>query len=640
MDRYSFATFVVDDLNREAYEKCREIARAGNGASPVLLLGETGSGKTHLLYAIANRQRAVSANTALVYMAPGRVPNAARALVSDPAPIDMAEHAILLVDDLEGFEHDAELLEAIVQIFAQNDHAIVFAASVNPGRLAWLPGNTREAAQKAVTTPMERRIGTVEAESAAKREREALEAVVAEQARNLDELRARDKAPLAETHKEEIEHLRAENELLKISSREVESLRDKLRRLEAGGEAASTLKSPAPEDAHTHAEARAMLEQAETLLARIDQSRQDFAAAQRDQEQQLSEIERLESVFSKTPPEGQAALESDREAELAELRAEMQRIQDDADERIQAVLESIEPILGPIPYTSSGEDGEDPFERLRQAVVRLDGERTDRQERIGELEQELEMRQKQVDETTALIEDFQAQTEMAAQEKATLETALEEAREAYVRVEAEWTTDRSRNERAHEDLLARIAVSEDQARKDSERIHVLRQNAAVLSEGLARRCERIEEERRDLYRMLDLIHGGAEGDSSPSPESVAQLAEAGALIRAYEKRPKSEASGDAAPDTDVAEGAAEPAVKSEEPISKEEQPTQQVDAETDETPETSAHEVDEMDETSGSPIKPDRSIYRPDFGAGFRPAAAAREEDDTGDEYTSRNQTA
>jgi len=52
-----------------------------------------------------------------------------------------------------------------------------------------------------------------------------------------------------------------------------------------------------------------------------------------------------------------------------------------------------------------------------------------------------------------------------------------------------------------------------------------------------------------------------------------------------------------------------------------------------EAPEEAAAETD-------APTKPDRAIYRPDFGAGFRTASGAGEEDDAGEEYNSRNQTA
>ena len=51
----------MDGSNREAYQVCRDIAELRPVTpQPVVLFGESGSGKTHLLYAIVNEVQKAS----------------------------------------------------------------------------------------------------------------------------------------------------------------------------------------------------------------------------------------------------------------------------------------------------------------------------------------------------------------------------------------------------------------------------------------------------------------------------------------------------------------------------------------------------------------------------------------------------
>jgi len=53
MPRYTFDSFVVNDASREAFDAAMAVAHNPPAAhNPLVLFGPTGSGKTHLLYAI------------------------------------------------------------------------------------------------------------------------------------------------------------------------------------------------------------------------------------------------------------------------------------------------------------------------------------------------------------------------------------------------------------------------------------------------------------------------------------------------------------------------------------------------------------------------------------------------------------
>ncbi|NOY65649.1 MAG: ATP-binding protein [Nitrospirae bacterium] len=66
---YTFESFVVSRSNRFAYEVARSISSApGGNHNPVLIYGEEGTGKTHLLHAIGNEIALQSPEVKVCYM--------------------------------------------------------------------------------------------------------------------------------------------------------------------------------------------------------------------------------------------------------------------------------------------------------------------------------------------------------------------------------------------------------------------------------------------------------------------------------------------------------------------------------------------------------------------------------------------
>lgn len=139
----SFETFELTPGNREAFDVCRRVASLEEmGPSLVLLLGPEGSGKSHLLWSIAKQVRLSTIPVGLALVTPGDFPDKVKSLVEDPRPLQ-GRRAMLLVDNLEGFEGDARRLEAVIEAFLSHQHPVIVASNVQPNRLQKLSGPLR-----------------------------------------------------------------------------------------------------------------------------------------------------------------------------------------------------------------------------------------------------------------------------------------------------------------------------------------------------------------------------------------------------------------------------------------------------------------------------------------------------------------
>jgi len=149
MKRFSFSTFQADEFNREALDACRAIAELQPlSPMPVLLLGDQGCGKTHLLYSIVNYVRAASETTGLACVTARQFPEKVRQIIKDPAPVEKARSAILLVDQLESFTDRIEELDALVRIFLDHGHYVLLTSNVHPARLKSLSNGFRSLLEK------------------------------------------------------------------------------------------------------------------------------------------------------------------------------------------------------------------------------------------------------------------------------------------------------------------------------------------------------------------------------------------------------------------------------------------------------------------------------------------------------------
>jgi len=155
MERYNFGTYQVNDENRSAYTHCHAVANLTSVApNPILLLGEPGCGKTHLLYSVVNRVRSQFSDVGIAYINSEEFPETVRDLILDPSPLRQTAEAVLLVDDLDSFTGEGEILEAVIRLFMNEEHFIIVASNVHPKRLKQLPDTLRSLISQSTICPI------------------------------------------------------------------------------------------------------------------------------------------------------------------------------------------------------------------------------------------------------------------------------------------------------------------------------------------------------------------------------------------------------------------------------------------------------------------------------------------------------
>lgn len=351
MERYGFATYLVDEHNQEAFSLCHDIANLKSEVrQPITIIGDTGTGKTHLLYSIIGHVRATTDTTGLAYVNADEFPQAVRDLVTHPQPVEGASSAILLVDQLERFSVDLDALESVIRLFLEHGHDVVCASRVHLSRLR-LPGglahlldnghrvtiapqdsptrielleNTIRAEHDEVITRLENELAELRtfltSASETHGEDEDDEPLLLSLRKELELTRtelnvlyakntqgsetASISSPIPSDVLEELEELRAEHALNAVASKEATGLRNQIERLESERDELRRQLEAAPaiaegsEDA-IHAEARKLVERAEQLVTEMQTNREEFTQSQELHTKQLEEIRELERIFQK-----------------------------------------------------------------------------------------------------------------------------------------------------------------------------------------------------------------------------------------------------------------------------------------------------------------------------------------------------
>lgn len=437
----TFGSFLVDAGNRRAHELCHAVAlEQPLSPLPIVLVGEPGNGKTHLLFSIANTLRASAGHASILFVSPNTWGEEVERIIADPAPIDMARYAVLLVDDLHAFTQKYELLAKLFEVFLENDHPVVVATDAHPDRLTALPLKLRRrirGGQTVTVAPVEARRSLAAIEERLREEQQDTIARVEQRLREMDAegpeaAVARRQARAAELDqarreaaeaRAELEHARAELALVKVSARESAQARARVQELEQ--RLLERAKHSAPEEViqapikrkldearfdaqKAREEARGMLQRAQHLVEVLQQSRVTFEDAQRERERQRGEIEKLNAVFSgekiaepsiaEAAP-AEAAPETSANEENAALQDEIHRLQESL-VRARSERDTIKSHLARI--REELDETRRDLERTRAETLK---ERTEREEHVREVQEAL------------VTKDSEAETLRAAQKE-------------------------------------------------------------------------------------------------------------------------------------------------------------------------------------------------------------------------------
>ena len=451
MSELTFSSFLVNDGNRRAHELCLAISR-GDPVSPlpITLAGERGSGKTHLLRAVAQRLRASVGHAAIVLVTQQTRTEEIDRIVKDPRPIDMARYAVLLVDDLHALQCDLERLARIVQIFLENDHPVVFASESHPDRLTKLPlallrtvrsgqtvfvdGGEAKSALEVIEASIreEQREAVAKLEQKIREMEDAGPEALADDARRRVETADQLQRDLTEA-REEIEHLKGENALLGASAKEAAELRKKLDAIERERVAHASRPAADPDEQtvelkrkldearfdaqKAREEARGMLERAQGLVEALHKSREDYESARRERDRHREEILKFRSLAGEDIEEsGDAASPEDAPAEpesvetVAELAAPNPEL-DGLREEVHRLQESLVRARAERDNSKSHlahvrEDLDAAVADLERAREEAAAEKDGYASRIAELEAALVARQDEIDRLQTLQDAF------------------------------------------------------------------------------------------------------------------------------------------------------------------------------------------------------------------------------------------
>ena len=102
---FTFDTFVVGESNKMAYAAARAVADGVGHYNPLFIYGDSGLGKTHLIYAIAHEIRTKTPNAKIVYIKGDQFTNELIAAIQNGKNIEFRskyrEADLFLIDDVQ-----------------------------------------------------------------------------------------------------------------------------------------------------------------------------------------------------------------------------------------------------------------------------------------------------------------------------------------------------------------------------------------------------------------------------------------------------------------------------------------------------------------------------------------------------------
>jgi chromosome segregation ATPase len=523
MSHFNFGNFLVDESNHDAFQVCQDVADLIPVAPlPVLIVGDEGCGKSHLLYSIVNRLRAGTAKTGLALVTANAFPDQVLSLISDPTPVAKAKSAVLLIDQLEQFRDHLEELEGVVRIFLDHDHYVIGASSIHPGRLRELPDELRRTFESGTVATIKPSQSTPQIDRVRQQIRSEHQDELDRAAKEIEELRMLLREA---TGNETTESTPAD----RVSAAEMKVLTDQLRNALAEAEEARETADTALSAAIAERDAL-MLRETE-VLAEAEAKHQTELSPLRERlsesEIRLSELDVRAEVLTSEADEAKAALET-HQREKDDLHGQIDQLKSDLedaakpDEALLSEMETLRTL-----FAASEEARETERDKLD----------TEHADSFATLQDELS--QVRTDHTR-LEEDMEALRASKEDEAGRMRTEIERLQSERTQMDDEvnrQADDHARDTQSLHDKLTAQHEELEQTREQAGAVEALQSQAdeaEVLRAELASRDEEVESLRTQAAEA-DALRARAEGaDALQSEldtlrerqtEETAQLAE-------------------------------------------------------------------------------------------------------------------
>jgi len=532
MSHFNFGNFLVDESNHDAFQVCQDVADLIPVAPlPVLIVGDEGCGKSHLLYSIVNRLRAGTAKTGLALVTANAFPAQVLSLIGDPTPVAKAKSAVLLIDQLEQFRDHLEELEGVVRIFLDHDHYVVGASSIHPGRLRELPDELRRTFESGTVATIKPSQSTPQIERIRQQIRSEHQDELDRAAKEIEELRMLLREA---TGNESTESKPADQ----VGAAEMKVLTDQLRNALAEAEEARETADAALSAAITERDAL-MLRETE-VLAEAEAKHQAELSPLRERlsesEIRLSELDVRAEVLTSEAEEAKTALETHHrgkdnlQGQIEELKSDLE----DAakpDEALMSEMETLRTLLAASEEARETErdklDAEhadsfatlqDELSQVRTDHTRLEEDtealRASKEDDLGRMRAEIERlqseRSQMDDEVNRQAEDHARDTQSLHDQLAAQHEELEQVRVQVGETEAlqsradEAETLRTELANRDEELESlRVQSAETEAlRKRAEEADALQSELDAVRDRQSDETTQLAEERESLAQEL------------------------------------------------------------------------------------------------------------------------------------------
>jgi chromosomal replication initiator protein len=149
--RYTFETFVVGPFNELAFAAAQTIIKSpGQIYNPLLLYGETGRGKTHLIQAMGNKIKSLFPNKKVFYLTSERFGNELLTALQEGKARQFKdkyrEYDVLILDDVQFFSGKEKFQEEFFHLFnlyKESGRQLIFSSDKHPNVITGLEDRLR-----------------------------------------------------------------------------------------------------------------------------------------------------------------------------------------------------------------------------------------------------------------------------------------------------------------------------------------------------------------------------------------------------------------------------------------------------------------------------------------------------------------